>query len=237
MKNLQSGISPGGQLSVSVNMMSIANSDIREPSSAAALMMLQHSPTPPNYYNKARNMTMRSSSSITPGVGVSSINTSNHSNNTVRLHQGVTPSLHQLDDDTFPMTTVSPLFRNGMSPAAARFRNHSGFKNRETLGVTTTTSHQQGGENKKKSLKRSAMSPIASRLMQMKDDLQGGNITQEQKIAMKKNLIHDLSVGTNTFGSQVGKTKVPDNFTGMVKGSGSPLPKRVRRPDLSKGKL
>jgi len=46
LKNLQSGISPGGQLSVSVNMMSIANSDIREPSSAAALMMLQHSPTP-----------------------------------------------------------------------------------------------------------------------------------------------------------------------------------------------
>ena len=71
--------------------------------------------------------------------------------------------------------------------------------------------------------------------MQMRDDLKNGAITQEQKISMKKDLIHEnLSVRTGNNGQQVGKTKLSDNFRGMVKGSGSPLPKRIRRPDLSK---
>ena len=212
VKTLHKGSSPGGQLSVSVNLMSIG-----EPTSAEALMMLQHLPTPPNYSIKGKVET--------------SVDTSIHSNkNMVSLHQGATPRLAQMDDSSFPMSTVSPLFRNGMSPAAARFRNRPGFKQDE-LGVTTTQESQQ----KKRSLKRSAMSPIASRLMQMKDDVKNGAITQEQKISMKKDLIHEnLSVRTGNNGQQVGKTKLSDNFRGMVKGSGSPLPKRIRRPDLSK---
>tara|TARA_B100000161_G_C33358895_1_gene328047 strand:+ start:288 stop:530 length:243 start_codon:yes stop_codon:yes gene_type:complete len=77
---------------------------------------------------------------------------------------------------------------------------------------------------------------MASRLMQMRDDLKNGAITQEQKISMKKDLIREnLSIRTgNNGGQQVGKTKLSDNFRGMVKGSGSPLPKRLRRSDLSK---
>ena len=46
---------------------------------------------------------------------------------------------------------------------------------------------------------------------------------------MKKQLIHEnLSVRTGNS-QQVGKTTLSDNFRGMVKGSGSPLPKRTRR--------
>ena len=64
---------------------------------------------------------------------------------------------------------------------------------------------------------------IEIRMMQMKDDVKNGAITQEQKISMKKDLIHEnLSVRTGHNGQQVGKTKLSDNFRGMVKGSGSP---------------
>ena len=51
--------------------------------------------------------------------------------------------------------------------------------------------------------------------MQMKDDVKNGAITQEQKISMKKDLIHEnLSVRTGNNGQQVGKTKLSDNFRG-----------------------
>ena len=136
---------------------------IEEPSSAAALMMLQHSPTPRNYNN---NNNMKAKAQMSE---MSAIDTTNHSSNRmVSLHQGVTPRLTQLDDNSFPMSTVSPLFRNDMSPAAPRFRNRSGFKQQELAVATTQESHQ------KKSLKRTAMSPIASRLMQMKEEVKVG---------------------------------------------------------------
>ena len=139
VKTLHKGTSPGGKLSVSVNLMSIGG----EPTSAEALMMLQHS----------------------GGKVATSVDTSNHSNkNMVSLHQGTTPRLTQLDDNSFPMSTVSPLFRNGMSPAAARFRNRPGFKQDE-LGVITTT---QESQQKKRSLKRSAMYVLLSHMFTTK---------------------------------------------------------------------
>lgn len=218
---MQSLRSPGGQLSASVNLMSIDSSVVHAQPSADALMMLS---------GLGNEGTVHGSSNVEKtSFGALRVDSSKHNNKPGKnLGEGLTPSLRQLDDETYPMTTLSPIFRNGMSPAAARFREARGFNkhngsSRNSIGVSTAANSQSSSRS---SQKRTAMSPIASKLMHLKQSLRQGNISTNEHHDMKKNLIDNLTVRTT---EQVGKMSVPEKFEGMVKGSGSPAPKRSRR--------
>lgn len=221
-------------LSSSVDMMSIGVDEKRSgPESAiasAALMMLQKqlgTVTP----KKMENGKSDKFSQLEVGTDSTTAVDMERLGSTIG---SFTPKLAQLDDDQFPMTTaLSPLFRNGMSPHAARFRNLTSAnasaraKHRMRAGFRAAAESESSkfaglgvDTSAGASLKRTAMSPLASTLMDLKDNLRDGSITVGEHRRLKMKLIEESR--------QVGKTRTPENFEGMIKGSGSPLPKRMK---------